>query len=293
MESSNPYQTPQADVSVVNEGQAVAQAPRRVSAGRGFSWISDGISMLMSQNWPWLGVTAIGMLLIVILSSIPFVSILSSLPIAILVGGVMIGCHRQAETGRIRVGDLFEGFSKDPVNLLLVGLFYLLGTIVLLIIMAIIFFVFLGGGQLFEAAMAGETMDPQAFANLWPKIAIAVLIATGLAVPLVMAYWFAPALVGVAGQPALKAMGASFRGCLINIVPFLIYGLVWLVIGVVVMFLFGVIVGGTAALIGGDGVGAITLLFMLLMIPIALFMMGLIWTSMYFGFRDIYLHEPA
>jgi uncharacterized membrane protein len=51
--------------------------------------------------------------------------------------------------------------------------------------------------------------------------------------PLVMAVWFAPALVVLRGAEPWEAMKLSFDGSLKNIVPFLIYGIVWIVLAIV------------------------------------------------------------
>jgi uncharacterized membrane protein len=49
------------------------------------------------------------------------------------------------------------------------------------------------------------------------------------AIPLLMAFWFAPALIVLRGDEPLAAMTTSFRACLRNVPPFLIYGLLGLV----------------------------------------------------------------
>ena len=64
-------------------------------------------------------------------------------------------------------------------------------------------------------------------------ILLAILIVLGLSIPLMMAYWFAPALVALNGFAAFDAMKTSFSACLKNIVPFLVYGLVGMVLAVV------------------------------------------------------------
>jgi uncharacterized membrane protein len=53
---------------------------------------------------------------------------------------------------------------------------------------------------------------------------LALCFALLLVVPLVMAFWFAPLLVAFRGDDAIAAMTASFRACLANAVPFLVYG---------------------------------------------------------------------
>ena len=61
-------------------------------------------------------------------------------------------------------------------------------------------------------------------------------VGLALMLPLFMAIWFAPLLVVFHEHGALEAMKASFTGCLRNIVPFLVYG----VIGFVLMVLASV-----------------------------------------------------
>ena len=44
-------------------------------------------------------------------------------------------------------------------------------------------------------------------------------------VPLLMAYWFAPALVVLRNDEPVAAMKTSFRACLANMLPMLVYGI--------------------------------------------------------------------
>jgi uncharacterized membrane protein len=54
-----------------------------------------------------------------------------------------------------------------------------------------------------------------------------------------MALWFAPALVMLQNQSAPRAIAESFKGCLKNIVPFLIYGIVLFVLALIASIPFG------------------------------------------------------
>ena len=62
-------------------------------------------------------------------------------------------------------------------------------------------------------------------------IVLALLIMLALMVPVAMAVWFAPALVVLQGRGAVEALKESFSGCLKNIVPFLLYGIVLMIAG--------------------------------------------------------------
>ena len=54
---------------------------------------------------------------------------------------------------------------------------------------------------------------------------VMLVVVTLLGVPLLMAVWFAPALVVFADVEPLAAMKASFAASLVNAVPFLVYNL--------------------------------------------------------------------
>ena len=86
----------------------------------------------------------------------------------------------------------------------------------------------------FLGAMGGA--DLQA---LGLGLIFALLVAAALSIPLLMAYWFAPALVALNGYSAFEAMKTSFFACLKNILPFLVYGLVGMVLGVIAMIPLG------------------------------------------------------
>jgi uncharacterized membrane protein len=62
---------------------------------------------------------------------------------------------------------------------------------------------------------------------------IAMLLVAALSVPLYMATWFAPVLIVLEDLSASAALKASFFACLSNWLPFLVYSIVLLVLGVV------------------------------------------------------------
>jgi hypothetical protein len=113
-------------------------------------------------------------------------------------------------------------------------------------------------------------------AMLMQQGALIFLVYLALTLPLAMGFWFASALVIFNDLPALDAIRSSFLGCLKNVVPFLIYGLVALGLGIVISLLAGIIVAATR------GVGII-LLFVL---PLALG--PIVIGSIYASYRDIY-----
>lgn len=90
------------------------------------------------------------------------------------------------------------------------------------------------------------TLDPSDIDLLMsnPLILLPILAAMLLGIPLAMAMYFAPALVALERVPVMRSFALSFMGCLRNILPFLVYGLVALVLFVLgaLPFLLGLLV---------------------------------------------------
>lgn len=53
------------------------------------------------------------------------------------------------------------------------------------------------------------------------------------AIPIMMAMWFSPILIVFHDLSIIRAVALSFRACLANILPFLCYGILWLVLAIV------------------------------------------------------------
>jgi uncharacterized membrane protein len=68
---------------------------------------------------------------------------------------------------------------------------------------------------------------------------LASLVMMALFVPLLAAYWFAPALVMMHDMAPIEAMKASFFACFRNFVPFLIYSIVMAITVLIAVRPFG------------------------------------------------------
>jgi uncharacterized membrane protein len=71
--------------------------------------------------------------------------------------------------------------------------------------------------------------------TLLVSILFIFLIFLALSIPIYMAYWFAPLLIVKQDFGVGKAMLCSLKACAMNFVPFLLYGLVGLVLTIVAM----------------------------------------------------------
>lgn len=220
MEEQNPFRVPEARVADPGYyvGGDFLPEGRKVPAGNGWNWIVQGWEMFKLSPGMWIALILIYMVIAFAAGMIPFIGgLITNLFMPVVMGGIMLGCKALDEGGELQINHLFAGFSDHFGQLVLVGALYLGG----------IFIVFMPVGILAAILipiMAASHMESMTFV----VIALIVLIATALIIPLVMAYWFAPPLVVFHAMPPIDAMKASFFACLKNFVPFLIYGLAFI-----------------------------------------------------------------
>jgi uncharacterized membrane protein len=223
----NPYAAPSANL-VEHEEKGDWHEPRNVPPGHAMGWLKSGFGYFRGNPGAWIGVVILWFLISIVLSFIPLIGQLAFVVISpVITAGFMLGCRDQDEGEPFRVAHLFAGFSNNRNQLMLVGLLYLAASIVIGIVLFVVV-----GGAIFGAMMGGMA-DPETMSDpsgMMGSLGIAMLLIMGLTIPLMMAYWFAPALVSIEGMNAIPAMKYSFQACMKNIVPFLIYGLVLMVL---------------------------------------------------------------
>ena len=174
---------------------------------RGWAWQREGLQ-LWRRNPALITFATFGYLLsIVVLSIVPLLGqLVASLLMPALSVGVLNAC-RAVDSGRKTGPDvLFSGFKSNLQGLVVVGGLYLAATLVVLMLVMLV-----DDGSL-AAVMRGEDMDTQAAAD--SSLGFTLAVGLALSTPVMMAYWFAPALAGWWKLPAAKAMFFSFYACL-------------------------------------------------------------------------------
>lgn len=225
--SDNPFKAPDAhveDVRAVGGDAALADTPNSVSAGRGTAWFSEGWSLFRESMGLWIGMAVTFIALMMGLSLVPIIGQLANYFLGtVFAAGLMVGCRSLDRGDGLRFDHLFAGFQKNLGQLLLIGLFYLIGMIVILLVIFAIF----------GAALAGMFVGQTPADFPIRSFLLAMLVAMAISIPLVMSIWFAPALVALNDMTAFAAMKRSFSGCLRNLLPFLVYGIVFFVLAIV------------------------------------------------------------
>jgi len=199
---------------------------RAVGAGQGWTWIAEGFGLFKKAPGIWIALVVILFVILVVLAFIPLLGAVATfLIMPVFVGGLLLGCRALEGGGELEVAHLFAGFKAHTGNLIVLGALAIAGWIVVMLPVVVI-----GGAGAFLAALRG---DAAGVAALGGSFMLAWLVALALSIPIYMALWFAPALVVLRGMAPIEAIKESFLGCLKNVLPFLVYSIVLMVLGIV------------------------------------------------------------
>lgn len=228
---------------------------RSVAVGRGLEWITEGFGYFTKAPAVWIGITVVLGLLFVIGSIVPGSQLVLSLVTPVFSAGLLMGCADQQAGKPLTLAHLFAAFRGDSLwTLVLVGALALLAYVAIALVCVAVLFFTIG-----TAFLSG---DSAAAAGIgFTGIALVALIALALAVPVAMATWFAAPLVVFRRLSAIDALKQSFSGCLRNIMPFLLYGILAFLMLLIAVIPFG--------------------LGLLVAFPVLV-------ASVYLGYRDIY-----
>ncbi|MBU1236415.1 MAG: hypothetical protein KJ634_10435 [Gammaproteobacteria bacterium] len=205
-------------------GERVPES-RGVDAGRAITWLKQGWAYFLKNPGVWIGMAVIVLLVSVVLGMIPiFGQLALNLLMPAVMAGLLLGCQSLRDGGELRFDHLFGGFKQNTGSLIMVGIYYLVGMVVVMVATMII-----GGGAALTGAVTGNGIGAGIAVG---GFMLAMLVMLLLMVPLIMAVWFAPALVVFRGTLPIPAMKASFAASLKNVIPFLVYGIIVLVLGI-------------------------------------------------------------
>ena len=232
-----------------------------MAPGSGLDWWTKAWPLFTRQIGMWIGLIVVAFIVFAVASLIPVIGQIAVMLLwPVVAGGLMLGAREVDRGGALNFGHLTAGFSASAGQLILVGVIYLVAMIAVVFVVALIGGV--GMGTMMGTGAAGGA-DPAAMGAAGATgLLLAGLIALALLLPVYMATWFAPALIVFHGVGAIDAMKASFFGCLKNIVPFIVYGLIGMLLSIVASIPFG--------------------LGWLVLGPVAV-------ASVYVAYRDIYL----
>lgn len=216
---NTPYES--RDLGSTRDAPLLLAQPRRCEAGAGATWFGQAWTLFKAEPGLWLGMSVVFLILVGVLNFIPVLNLLLSVGFGVLAAGWIVAAYELDENQNLKFEQLFAGFNRHTGQLFLLGLLYLVGVLLCVAVAVIVALVF-GGASVMGMTHQGGT------ANGFEMLAMLLgfLVAMALMVPLAMSIWFAPALIAFNGMDAIAAMKLSFHACWLNMLPFLIYGLV-------------------------------------------------------------------
>ncbi len=232
MTESNPFKSPESDVAPLQKTAPGSSGNKTVTyqtvpAMNGVTWILDGFKNFTTSPLTWSLVVFLYLLMLGTLSILPFVSIISTIIAPILMAGLMMCARENKYNSIFYIKNLFDGFRLNGGKLASLGALYFGLIILLFIVVAVVALILiLGTAESFEALLAPNSLTPE----LGLLILLVLLIALSAMIPIIMAFWFAPALVIFHDVDIFEAVKLSFMGCIKNMMPYLIYSLAYIVI---------------------------------------------------------------
>jgi len=267
MTDDNAYRPPKADLETPRRMEATLREPRRCPPSAGSYWIKDAWQLFKLNPSLLIGMWVVFFLIIAVLSLLPLISILTAIVTPVFTAGFAFVAVK-LEHGKIAgIEDLFIGFSRNSSALLGIGSLSFVFSVGALIVAVLLTIFFMGidtvreilSGYTGEELIRGNPLNEQF--NTF--ILLTIFIYLALQVPLLMLTWFAPVLIIQHDINIWQAMMLSFNGCLRNMIPFLIFGLI----------------------LTGLFIIAVIPLFLGLLIVAPLFML-----TFYTAYKDIFLH---
>lgn len=248
----------------------------KLPASGGWQWLAQGYALFRRQP-ALIGLMVMSYWMSLIFCNIlPFIGpLVASLVMPGLSVGVMTACRNVDRNLPVSMGLFIQPLKDNPRPLMTLGGIYLICTLVALALAAVV-----DGGVLLQAITAGSTLDEATVEE--SNIVMAAQFVLLLMAPVLMAYWYAPALVAWHQLSISKALFFSFIACLRNWRAFLVYGLGLVAVGAI---LPGVLIG----LVGGLFPGAAGFITSLLTLPLLMVLAPTVFASFYISYRDVFV----
>ena len=196
---------------------------RSVPPGNAFEWFKQGWTLFLVNPGMWVAIALLSLLVFLGVQVVPWVGALAAyLLTPLLLAGLLQVADKASKGEKIEINDMFAGFRVHSRQLVQVGVLYMVGMLIILMVAAMI-----SGGSMASGLLLGQMAGAGMAVG---GMVLALLVSLVLSVPLMMGVWFAPALVLFNGMEAVDALKASFAANLKNLVPMLVYGIFVLVL---------------------------------------------------------------
>jgi uncharacterized membrane protein len=191
---------------------------RSVEPGSAFNWLRQGWAIFIVNPGVWMAMMILVIVIYVGVAMVPLFGLLAAhLLTPLLAAGMLLACQRVAREEKLEISDLFIACQRHTSSLVMLGVFYMLAMLGVFLLL----FLFVGG------SVAGSLLlgNPLGVGFALGSLLLAGVFWLLLSLPILMAIWFAPALVLFNRMPPVDALRASFRACVRNAVALLLHAL--------------------------------------------------------------------
>ncbi len=244
-----------------------------VPARTGLIWVRLGITTFFQQPLAMSGLFFMFMAMLSVVTVVPLIGVVLALVLLpALTLGLMVGTE-QASQGKFPMPSvLISGFRSAAQRtraMLVLGALYATGFLGLMGLSALI-----DGGQFASLYLIGGKVSEELV--MQESFQTAMWLTMLLYLPLSLLFWHAPALVYWHGVPPVKSLFFSAMAGYKNFGAFAVFGAAWAGL----LMLAAIVVSLIASLLGSPALAT------LLILPLALVILAMFFTSIYFTFRD-------
>ena len=249
-----------------------------VPARTGLHWAIQGVRTFWRQPLAMSGLFFLFMATVSLVSMVPFIGGALALVILPALTLGMMAATQSAIQGKFPMpAVLFTALKTGPQrkNMLHLG-----GWYAMLFLGVMVVSMLADGGTFAKVYFGGSPITPEVVNT--ESFQVALWVSMVLYIPVSMMFWHAPALVFWHGLPAGKSLFFSLMACWRNLKAFSVYTLVWI----------GIFTGsGILALLIAGLLGDPQLMMAVLM-PMAMMVAAMFFTSMLFTVQDCFSASP-
>ncbi len=249
-----------------------------VPARTGLLWVKLGVQTFWKQPLAMSGLFFMFMAMLSVVTVVPFIGIalaLGLLPAATL--GLMAATE-EALKGNFPMPSIllsaFRASQQGARAMLVLGALYAAGFLGLMGVSALV-----DGGQFASLYLIGGKISEEIV--MQGSFQAAMWVAMALHTLLSVLFWHAPALVHWHGVSPVKSLFFSFMACYKNLAAFTVFGLAWAGLFVLAALAVSLI----ASLLGNPMLATVAIF------PVALVIVAMFFTSIYFTFRDCFVAD--
>jgi hypothetical protein len=246
----------------------------KLPARVGWLWIKEGFALFRKQPAEISTLFLSYMFLMLAIGIVPLIGqILPMLLVPVFSMAFMQACANIEQGKRVYPNLLLTGFRSPALRRLVqLGMLYLVAAVLAVAASALI-----DGGVFWQVMSGQKELDPETMRN--SGMSLAMLFSAVVYVPAAMAFWYAAPLIAWQGMGVGKAIFYSFFAVHRARKAFLVYGLGWALIGV----LLPAIVTSIIALLVSR-----SLVVMLLLLPLSLILTVVMYCSFYPTYTHIF-----